>query len=547
MSGADRFPPPPSPPPPPPPAPLPGPDGPVPQDAWLRLDRRMLFVQPVEEFVKFLPALVGLAIAGGASGFGPWALFGVVVPIALGVARYLTTSYRIAGGRVELRRGILQRRTTTARLERVRTVDLSATLWHRVLGLATLTIGTGSVSADEDERLRLDGLPRDRASRLRSDLLDRVAGATPATGAPGMTGTTGTADRPTPLRTDAPPVPGPPGTPGTPAGPGSPRTLAPPEEIVRFRADWIRYAPFTGTGLIAAAAVLGVLAQGTQSVDLGMRIDEGDLPAFTWALVATLAVGVVVAAVALSLGGYLATNWDFRLSRDRGSWHVRRGLFTTRETSLDEARVAGVSIGEPAALRWVNGGHLRAIVTGLEDASGASAGLVPTAPRADVDRAAVAVLGSRAAVDGPLLPHGRQAARRRLNRALLAVVPVVVALGAAVAVGAPAWLLAAVPVLLFLAVVVARDRARGLGHAWVDGFVVMRSGSLARRRTALGAEHVIGWNLRDSYFQRRAGLVSLAATTAGGTGRTEVYDVPTADAYDLAEQATPGLLAQFRR
>ncbi|WP_141012702.1 PH domain-containing protein [Nocardioides sambongensis] len=56
---------------------------------------------------------------------------------------------------------------------------------------------------------------------------------------------------------------------------------------------------------------------------------------------------------------------------------------------------------------------------------------------------------------------------------------------------------------------------------------------------------MIGWTLRESWFQRRAGLVTLTATTAGGSGRTEVDDVPTGAAYRLAEEATPGLLAQF--
>ena len=72
-----------------------------------------------------------------------------------------------------------------------------------------------------------------------------------------------------------------------------------------------------------------------------------------------------------------------------------------------------------------------------------------------------------------------------------------------------------------------------------------RSGSLARRREALATGSVIGWNLRSTWFQRRAGLTDLVATTAGGRQRVRVLDLPDADATALARSAQPGLLDQF--
>lgn len=488
---------------------------------WLRLDRRMLLIHPVQELVKFLPALVGVAIAGGAGGLGPWSLIAIAVPVALGIARYLTTAYRIHDGRIELRRGILQRRTTSARLERVRTVDVSATLWHRVLSLATLTVGTGSVGTDEDERLTLDGLPRAAASALRADLL---SGLRAPTASPSLSTATSPA-----FDAAAPPQ-------------------APPAEfeVVRFRPRWLLYAPFTSTGLIAAAALLGIAAQGVETLGVRLRFDGSDLPALTGVLILALVLIVLLTGLVLAVAGYVVTNWDFRLARSGGSWHVRRGLLTTRETSLDEKRVAGVSVGEPAVLRGVHGGHLNAIVTGA-DSSGASTVLVPTAPAAAVHHAAATVLGRTQPLDGPLRPHGSAATRRRLTRAFNSTLPLIAIVAGAAWWAGTWWPVGLVPVLLAAALFVGVDRARGLGHAWSDGFVVMRSGSIARRRTALADEHIIGWNLTDSWFQRRVGLVSVAATTAGASGSTAVYDVPTADAYSLAEQATPGLLGQFHR
>ena len=56
---------------------------------------------------------------------------------------------------------------------------------------------------------------------------------------------------------------------------------------------------------------------------------------------------------------------------------------------------------------------------------------------------------------------------------------------------------------------------------------------------------MIGWTVRATWFQRRAGLVALVATTAGGRQRVTVPDVPEDDAVALAGAATPGLLGPF--
>ena len=133
---------------------------------WLRLDARMLLVHPIDELRKYVVPLVAAAVFGASQGGGPLVgLVAVLVPVGLGVVRYLTTSYRIADGRVELRRGLLNRQRLATPVDRVRTVDLTASLVHRRGGLTTVRIGTGGAGNDDGDRRRRwpTGLSRRRS------------------------------------------------------------------------------------------------------------------------------------------------------------------------------------------------------------------------------------------------------------------------------------------------------------------------------------------------------------------------------------------------
>jgi putative membrane protein len=101
------------------------------------------------------------------------------------------------------------------------------------------------------------------------------------------------------------------------------------------------------------------------------------------------------------------------------------------------------------------------------------------------------------------------------------------------------------PLLLVIAALLAYDRTRSLGHALVERTLVSRRGSLVRRRSALSCDGIIGWNLQRSFFQRRAGLATLVATTAAGRQRIDVQDVPLDEALRVANAALPGLLTPF--
>ena len=265
-------------------------------------------------------------------------------------------------------------------------------------------------------------------------------------------------------------------------------------------------------------------------------------------MVALLAIPVLIAAMSvLAVAGYLVSNWGFTLThaaRD-GSWHLRRGLFTTRETSLDDERVSGVSIGEPIGLRLARGGRLSAIVTGLDRRQSGSSMLVPPAPQPVVAGVAGQVLGTHEPVTTTLRSHGPRARTRRFSRALVPTLLVWLVLVLAVVTGAPPWLLVLAVALPAAAAALAVDRARSLGHALTERHFVARSGSLFRQRQALETTAIIGWNFRSTWFQRRAGLTTLSATTAGGSQSVTALDVPEPDAVAVSSTAVPGLVDQF--
>ncbi|MBS44835.1 MAG: hypothetical protein CMH83_17045 [Nocardioides sp.] len=495
----------------------------------------MLVVQPVREVVRFLPALLVLALAGRGSG-GPggpggvgWEAVAVLVAVGVGVARYLTTTYRIGDGRVELRRGLVSRRVVSARLDRVRSIDLTSSVVQRLFGLTTMRIGTGTAAGEDDGDLDLDGLRRPAAEDLRGRLLGaREPAVAPAASYDGEAG----ADGPSTTAVAAP--------------------VAEPETVARFDLRWLRFAPLTGTGLVVAGATFGLVTQVAAQAGLWERLEDGGASSLAGvggvallALLVALGVGLLLVVAAISVVGFWVTEGGYRLTREPGTWRVSRGLLTTRETSLDEQRVAGATIAEPLLLRWAGGRSLRAIVTGVDASERGSSALVPPSDATVAPYVAGVVLGGPAPVDVPLRDHGPAARARRRTRALgpAAVLPVAAAV--LVVAGGPWWPL--VPALLAVPVAwgLAEDRVRGLGHARAGGYVVARSGSLTRGRDMLAEDHVIGWNLRATWFQRRVGLTTLQATTAGGSGAVTVLDVPEGDALTLAHGTAPELLEQF--
>lgn len=484
---------------------------------WQRLDARMLAVTPLRQLAGFLPLLLVVLVVGARDLDGRfYGLLAAVVALVLaGIARWFTTRYRVTDERVELRSGLLFSRRRSVPRDRIRTVDLTAGPMHRLFGLAVLNIGTGQRTEGTDAgELALDAVSAAEADRLRQRLLTRAAAEQPS------------AEPPSAVR-------------------------PPDQEIARLDWSWLRYAPLTTSSLVAVGAVAG--AAGQLAGDLG--VDPTDAEAINgareqldtaplWLGVTVFAVFVLIVAVLGSILIFVEMWWGFRLVREPGgTLRVRRGALTTRSISLEERRLRGVEITEPLLLRAGRGGRLAAIATGLGGSQGEGRGtLLPPAPVAEAHRVTAVVLAeSPAPTTVPLRRHPVAALRRRLLRGALPL-PVAALLWLLPVPGWVPWVAAGLlPLTLLLAV----DAYRNLGHGLARGYVVTRHGAGVRRCAALQRSGVIGATVSQSVFQRRAGLVTLVATTAAGSGGYAVYDVAISDGLAVAEEAVPGLLAPF--
>lgn len=500
------------------------PAGPVPAavepDAvWRRLSPRMLLIHPIREVGRFIPALFGIVLAGRNSGHDWWSLAALVLVVALSLLRWVTTRYQITPNQVQLQTGLFRRRTMTTPADRVRTVDVTAHALHRLLGLARVTIGTGT-SDRKKEGLVLDGLTADAAGALRAELLHRET-------APPSTTLTG------------------------PAGIGE-------QLVAKLDPSWIRYAPFTLSGVVSALAIIGVAWRGLSQAQVdanrvsAVRDTTRHLRDTPLILdVIQVAVVLLIIVALLSIIGYVLAFWGFRLTRHAGgSLHISRGLITSRNTSIEERRLRGVEFIQLLPLRLVGGARLLAVATGLRVGRGAERGgtlLMPACPSAEAVRVAGAVLNDpRLPMQTPLTPHGPRARRRRYVRVLVPAMLgwtglILLASLGPLPVG---WAVAGV-LLPIVAVLLARDRYRGLGHALTENYLVSQWGSFDRRRVVLEPEGIIGWKLRQSFFQRRTGLSTLIVTTAAGKQFYRITDIELGPALSLADRATPGLLNDF--
>lgn len=507
---------------------------------WQRLSPRIIWVDLVISVLALLPALVAIVVFDVEAGAGQlWPLIGLAAFGVFGaladIVRWAVTRFRVSPRHVELKTGLFVRKHRSVQRDRIRSVDIEAKLRHRVARLRVVAIGAGQQSAAGESAFSLDALGREDALELQQRLLNDAP-------------VTVTAEDPAPA----------------PAGEAPRRVLA------RFEPSWFIYNMFSIWAYVMALGVLwgGLWALSTVGVDLaGFVMSAADWEALGVPATVAIAVVAVGAFGAVGLGvNYFNENWGFELdrvpSREGTMLRTRKGLFTTREVNRDENRLRGVAITEPVLWRWMGVSDTHVITTGLDTWSFADpAAVLPRGPVARARAVAGEVLGGFGGVGGDANPmtlrlrrHPIRALRRRLVWATVTALAVLTVGVLLKSVWEPvlelAWLdwtlvFGTTAGVWVLGLLLAAAGYRALGHRLTDDYLITRSGALNRTTAVLQRSAVSTIMIRESLFQRRLKLRTVAAMTAAGDGRYDAVDVDAGDSIDLARQAAPGLLEPF--
>ncbi|MDN5895160.1 MAG: PH domain-containing protein, partial [Nocardioides sp.] len=363
---------------------------------WQKLDPKTLLISPIKTLRQIMvPAAA--ALIGIGTQQPRWLLLAtpaiIVVLLVASALPWLTTRYHVLEGQLVVKRGLLNKRRLTAPLDRVRTVDLEATLMHRLLGLQRVQVGTGV----DGSRIELDALGSGQAAELRHFLLARSEVAAPAAPAVPSTGEAGSVLDDQPLGSAA-------------------SQVSRAHELARLDYGWVRYAPLSLARLAIVAVTIGALSQFADDIpifnaDTGNTILDWITEHSLWLLVPLVLLGFLVAWVIIATLGYVAQWWDMRLVVENENLHLTRGLFTTNSTTMEMARIRGINLNEPILMRWASGADLSVLATGTSDGTPA---VLPPCPVDVAGRVGSEILGSAEPLAVPLHPHG-PAARRRCH------------------------------------------------------------------------------------------------------------------------------------
>lgn len=490
--------------------------------ATRRLSPRSLVVDPIRHLGRFLiPFAAAFVLSGHFTldraayyGFGGGAL-----AVIYAVLRWTMFRYTLHENRLDITSGLLARRTRSIPLDRVRGVDLTASPLHRMMRIVVVRVDAAAGGRSRKDEGVLDAVTAADGAMLRRMLLARRDAAAPA-------------------------------MPGTPTARVPTDTTAVPKEVddrgvvvARVRPRWFLLAPLTGAYLFAPLAVLGtVWGWVNQNGVLDQRQVEG---AANLVVTAPWLVGIV-GALALLIAMPLASvamsavlNWNFTVRETASALQLERGLLTRRHVTLERRRLRGWELVEALLARPARAGRLRALVTGLgTESHGSRAELLPVAPVAEARRLASDTVGAQ---PGELRRHPAAARRRRIVRA---VAPWLVLAVLAFLANLPA---AGVPLLVLagLGFPLALDRYRSLAHGYDGARVSVRLGSWSRRTVVLERRAVVGWQVRQTLFQRRQGLATLVVGVGAGRGGYHAVDVDTREAGEFAAEVTPRWVKPF--
>lgn len=440
----------------------------------------------------------------GRDDFYEYVLAGVALLSALGaVFRYLTLTYAIEAGNLMIRSGLITRQTRSIPIDRIQNMTLKRGVLHRMLGVVDVEIETAGGAKAEAV---LSALSHSAAEQLKFDVrVDRDAPTFVDTATAALED-----DRDTVWR-------------------------SPIHDLILAGATENR------VGLILATIFGGWYTFQEPIRQLWNRY----LPSlesilhesvFVIAGIAALfAVLLIVIGWITSILFTVSQYFGFHLRRSDGRLRVRYGLFTQNEKLIPSERIQVVRLVAP----WLRDrlGYLTVFAeTAGSILDNQAAASTPFCPLVSRSRVSELLSGVLPAVDyaGVRWQHvSPKSIRRAMMRyCMLLATPI------AVVVWFSGWIgTIAIPIGIGLAAISARWRYQCMGYARCDRYIFARDGVLTRRAWVIPRGKVQYTELRQTPFQRRRDLASLAIFTAGGAaGSASIVDLPTDVARSLQDE-----------
>ena len=463
--------------------------------------------------------LILFLIGSRSAGFG-WELVALVflVPSAIvALGRQLTYRYRYEPGEIVVRSGFLFRNERHVPYGRIQNIEAVQNLAHRLVNVVEVRIQTGG--ADEPEAT-MTVLPVAALDEMRQ----RVAEARrPAARA------------------------------------------VPPEEqlapvIFRLPAGEVLLSGFIeNRGLLIVGAALGLLwelgvlpgmlqsALGAEVAGRGaLRAAVRGIFAGAWQpgsllVAAVLVVGFLLLTRVLSMGWALMRLHGFTVVREAADLRIAFGLLTRMTTTIPVRRIQQVTIRQTPLHRVFGRASVRVATaggTGQDGASRQREWLAPIIRVDEVPRLLEEVLpgvGFTAFQWQPVHPRAfRRAVKVSMAVSLIPCVAMTGFLGW--------WGLALLPSCLAFAVVQARIAVANLGWARGDKEIAFRRGAFWRYVSIARVTKIQAVSVRESPFDRRAGMATLAVDTAGSSESDQVR-IPYLRR-DVADRASAELAAE---
>ncbi len=471
----------------------------------------------------------------------PWFFAFLIIPSTLhSIFHYLTLRYRYDEKELVIRSGVFVRNERHIPYERIQNIDAVQTLAHRVLGVVTVLVQTGSGKGPEGT---LSVLPVAALEEMR----ERVFAGAQAVRAPKavdkdaaiIAGATAFAELPV-----ASPVP-------VPRAPIS--DIAPHEILLHLEPKQLLLCGLNenrGVEVVLGAAGVflqldqlhGLIARAIESrapwlaelsETAGASFKSGGIP-IRGIILAVVALLVFLAIVRAGAAVWTVIRlFDFRVSKHGEDLRVEHGFLTRVVNTIPLRRIQWVVVDETILHRLLGQVAVRVTTAGAKmnarEAGGDREWLAPILPRAAVRRL-VETVQPGLNLDVAL----RRAHPRGFWRAMTVATVFALPLSALLAPFIGWWALAIFVGLELRALVLAVLLLDNLGWGVTDTSIIFRGGRFKRHTAGARFSRMQTVTYEESPFDRQTRMATVRVDTAGAHGaHLEMRYLPRADAQEL--------------